>query len=61
MRVMVGNSVELQCDGKYIQVPLQHSEAVFMIDLLLLPVFGVDIVLGVNWLTGLGPTIFDYH
>ena len=30
-------------------------------DLYLLPIYGADIVLGVQWLAGLGPILFDYR
>ncbi|GJR62648.1 ty3-gypsy retrotransposon protein, partial [Tanacetum coccineum] len=31
-----------------------------LVDLYLLPIYGVDIVLGVKWLASLGPIVFDY-
>lgn len=50
LRVTVGNGEFLTCGGECLQVPLQLGDTIFSIDLILLPVFGVDIVLGVNWL-----------
>lgn len=47
---MVGNGAQLQCRGECMQVPLQLGDAIFPVDLLLLLVFGADIVLGVHWL-----------
>ncbi|GJW43324.1 reverse transcriptase [Tanacetum coccineum] len=32
----------------------------FPVNLLLLPIYGADLVLGVEWLAGLGPVLFDY-
>lgn len=48
MRVTVGNGVEFQCGGTCTQVPLQLGDTLFMLDLLLLPIFGADIVLEVH-------------
>lgn len=61
MRVTVGNGAKLQCGGTCMQAPLQMNNAVFPVNLILLPVFGVNIVLGVHWLAKLGLTIFDYQ
>ncbi|XP_039129157.1 uncharacterized protein LOC120265351 [Dioscorea cayenensis subsp. rotundata] len=60
LTVMVGNGEQLQCGGECLQVPLKLGEALFPVDLLLLPVFGADVVLGVHWLAKRGPTLFDY-
>lgn len=60
LRVTVGNGEALDCAGACSQVPLQLGEAIFPVDLLLLPIFGADVVLGVHWLSSLGPILFDY-
>ena len=60
LRVTVGNGEVLSCGGECQQVPLLLGDNVFSVDLLLLSVFGADIVLGVHWLSGLGQIIFDY-
>lgn len=60
LNVTIGNGAQLQCGGECLQVPLQLGEAIFPVDLLLLPVFGADIGLGVYWLARQGPTLFDY-
>ncbi|XP_039127559.1 uncharacterized protein LOC120263664 [Dioscorea cayenensis subsp. rotundata] len=60
LTVTVGNGEQLQCGGECLQVPLKLGEALFPVDLLLLPVFGADVVLGVHWLARRGPTLFDY-
>lgn len=61
LRVTVGNGEVLTCGGECQRVPLQLGDAIFPVDLLLLPVFGADIVLGVHWLAELGPIVFDYQ
>ncbi|GJR88387.1 probable LRR receptor-like serine/threonine-protein kinase isoform X2 [Tanacetum coccineum] len=43
-----------------ITAPLQFGTTCFPVNLLLLPIYGADLVLGVEWLTGLGPILFDY-
>ncbi|GKE21658.1 transposon ty3-I gag-pol polyprotein [Tanacetum coccineum] len=42
------------------QAPLQFGTTCFHVNLLLLPIYDVDLVLGVEWLAVLGPILFDY-
>ena len=37
------------------------GDATFHVDLILLPIYGADIVLGVQWMRQLGPVLFDYN
>lgn len=60
LTMTVGNGERLQCGGECLQVLLKLGEALFSADLLLLPVFSADVVLGVHWLASRGPTLFDY-
>lgn len=60
LRVTVGNGESMTCAGLCSQVPLHVDQSTFLVDLLLLPIYGADIVLGVQWLSGLGPITFDY-
>ncbi|KAH7681920.1 hypothetical protein IHE45_05G088400 [Dioscorea alata] len=55
LRVTVGNCDSVDCSGTCHQVPLKLSEASIAIDLILLPLYGADLVLGIQWLLGLGP------
>lgn len=48
IKVTVCNGAQLQYGDECIQVSLQLGEAVFPVDLLLLPVFDTDVVLGVH-------------
>ena len=48
MKVTVGNGEILSYGGECQQVPLQLGEVIFPVDLLLLPVFGANVVLGVH-------------
>ncbi|XP_039130202.1 uncharacterized protein K02A2.6-like [Dioscorea cayenensis subsp. rotundata] len=61
LKVTVGNGETLTCGGECLQVPLQLGDTVFQVDLLLLSVFGADIVLGIHWLPQLGQIVFDYN
>ena len=36
------------------------GDAFFTVDLILLPIYGADIVLGVQWMRTLGPVLFEY-
>ena len=48
MKVTVGNGEILSYGGECQLVPLQLGEVILPVDLLLLSVFGVDVVLGVH-------------
>nr|GEW21899.1 reverse transcriptase [Tanacetum cinerariifolium] len=56
LQVTVGNGDTVGCVQQ--QINLGHKP--FVIDLFLLPIYGPDIVLGVEWLATLGPIVFDY-
>ncbi|WJZ88044.1 hypothetical protein VitviT2T_007377 [Vitis vinifera] len=60
LKVTIGNGDSLGCAGACSRVPLVLGEAYFAVDLLLLPIYGADLVLGVQWLSELGPILFDY-
>ena len=60
LKVTISNEDSLGCASlcKGIDLDLGHYSCT--LDLSLLPIFGADIALGVQWLATLGPTIFDY-
>ena len=60
LKVTIGNGDSLGCAGlcKGVDLDLGHYNC--SLDLFLLPIFDADIVLGVQWLATLGPTIFYY-
>ena len=43
------------------QIPLSLGQTQFKVDLYLLPIYGADLVLGVQWLVELGEVLFDYR
>ena len=50
MRVIIDNGETLSCGGKCIGVALTIGDATFTVDLMLLPIYGADLVLGVQWI-----------
>lgn len=60
-QVLVGNGEELICDSICHQMALSVGSHIFSVDLFVLPLSGVDIVLGVKWLKTLGPVLTNYE
>jgi hypothetical protein len=60
-QVLVGNEEELNCSHMSQQTPLLIDSHLFLVDLFVLPLSGAEIVLGVQWLRTLGPTLTDYN
>ena len=58
---MVGNDEILRCEGMCPAVPLRIQKEIFLVDFYILPIQGVEIVLGVQWLQLLGPIVLDYQ
>ncbi|XP_061372918.1 uncharacterized protein LOC133315333 [Gastrolobium bilobum] len=58
--VQVGNGEGLQCQAYCKEVPLVMQSHTFSVDLYSLELKGADIVLGVQWLSTLGPILTDY-
>ncbi|KAJ4966805.1 hypothetical protein NE237_018654 [Protea cynaroides] len=60
LNVLIGNGSSLRSEGIIRRIPLYLSTHLLTIDAILLPLFGADLVLGVQWLSQLGPVLFDY-
>lgn len=60
LRVVVGNGNELACHQLCSGVMISIQGQTFSVDLHVLPLCGVDLVLGVQWLKSLGPVLTDY-
>ncbi|XP_042495423.1 uncharacterized protein LOC122074594 [Macadamia integrifolia] len=58
--VLVGNGDRLSSEGIVKKLPVRILNHLITIDLLVLPIFGVDMVLGFQWLAQLGPMLFYY-
>ncbi|XP_061344808.1 uncharacterized protein LOC133290697 [Gastrolobium bilobum] len=59
--VMVGNGQVLKCQGFCAAVPVKIHQHIFLVDFQVLPIQGVDMVLGVQWPQLLGPIAVDYQ
>ncbi|XP_073153182.1 uncharacterized protein [Henckelia pumila] len=60
-RVYMGNGQYLWCEKMCPQVPLTLQGHEFRIELYVLPIWGLDIVLGMQWLRTLGPCLHDHE
>ncbi|KAD6119714.1 hypothetical protein E3N88_10985 [Mikania micrantha] len=58
--VLVGSGERLPCSGIAKQVELNIQKSTVIVDLYVLPLQGWDLVLGVSWLSTLGPVITNY-
>ena len=61
LRVMVGNGQNLQCTSLCEAVSLDLQYTQFTINIHVLPIFGANVALGVQWLKSLGPVLTDYN
>lgn len=58
--VKVANGAPLQSRGKLMAVSLRLEKAEFTVTLHILPLVGLDLLLGVKWLETLGPILCDW-
>ncbi|KAL0396590.1 UNVERIFIED_CONTAM: Transposon Ty3-G Gag-Pol polyprotein [Sesamum calycinum] len=58
--VLVGNGATLHCSGVCHDFPLVLQTHKFSVSLYVIPIFGADIVLGVQWLSSLGTFVSDF-
>ncbi|XP_062102862.1 uncharacterized protein LOC133813740 [Humulus lupulus] len=58
-KVYMGNEQSLSCSKLCKGVTLELQMHKFMVDLYVLPIWGLDIMLGMQWLCTLGPCIHD--
>lgn len=61
LRMPVKNGDSVFCKGACVRVPLKLDRISFPVNLLLLPIYGIDVVLGVQWMVELGSILFDYN
>jgi len=60
LRVTISNGDELQCQQTCPNVEVTIQQHPFVIDFHVLPIYGADLVLGVQWLKTLGSVLTDY-
>lgn len=58
---MVGNDNEIECHKLCMGVVVRVQGQNFTVDFHVLPLRGVDLVLGVQWLKSLRPILIDYN
>lgn len=58
--VFVGNGETIKCSGSCNNIPVHINDAIFQVPFMILPIHGADVVLGVQWLSTLGPFLSDY-
>ncbi|KAF3772386.1 hypothetical protein EJ110_NYTH58113 [Nymphaea thermarum] len=59
--VMVGNGEKMTCNAVCKNVCLEMQKTPFEVDLYLLPIGGVDVVLGIQWMKPLKRTLLDWE
>jgi hypothetical protein len=58
--VQVANGESLKCQGRFEKVPVDLQGIVFSLTLYSLPLTGLDVVLGIQWLELLGFVVYDW-
>ncbi|GJY86779.1 retrotransposon gag protein [Tanacetum coccineum] len=58
--VMIGNGTFLHCTGQCPNINLRLSDTSFSISPYVFPIEGADVVLGMSWLSALGPVKADF-
>lgn len=58
--LMIGDGSSLTCNGRCFDVPLSIQGFYNSTSFFLLPIHGVGLVLGVEWLSTIGPVTFDF-
>nr|GEV19578.1 Ty3/gypsy retrotransposon protein [Tanacetum cinerariifolium] len=58
--VMVGNGHFLECKSLFQATPLEINKTQFHVPLFVIPVQGADFILGLAWLSSLGPILADF-
>lgn len=57
--VTIGNGEAHTCESECSGSSLKVGDAIFTVDVILLPIYSADYILGVQWLLQLGPVVFD--
>ena len=58
---MVANGETINCSGKFHNIKLSMGEYVFNSSILSIPMGGVDVVLGLQWLQTFGMVAFNFQ
>jgi hypothetical protein len=60
-QVMIANGGTINCSGKFHTINLTMGEYVMNSPMIVMPMGGVDVVLGVQWLQSLGTIAFNFQ
>lgn len=60
-QVMVANGERLQCKEIYLEIPMEIQSYKFQTNMYPFDLQGSDVVLGIQWLQGLGRVLHDWH
>jgi hypothetical protein len=60
-QVMIAEGGTINCSGKCNKINLTMGEYVMNIPMIAIPMGGVDVVLGIQWLQSLGTVAFNFH
>ena len=60
-QVMIADRGTINCSGKCLNINLSMGEYVLNIPMIAIPMGGVDVVLGVQWLQSLGIMAFNFQ
>lgn len=60
LRVKVANSDRLECGGLCKNTPMSIAPSRFAVDFYIIPLSGFDVILGMQWLSTLGPVLWNF-
>ncbi|OMP09787.1 Retroviral aspartyl protease [Corchorus olitorius] len=60
LTIEVGNGETLKCSGRISDLNIELQQHQFTLDLFLLDIHGAEVVLGIQWLSQLGPIVMDF-
>ncbi|OMO78169.1 Retrotransposon gag protein [Corchorus olitorius] len=60
LTIEVGNGETLKCSGRITDLAVDLQQHSFTLDLFLFDIHGAELVLGIQWLSQLGPIVMDF-
>lgn len=60
LRVKVANGDRLECGGLCKHTPMTIAPSRFTVDFYVIPLSGFDVILGMQWLSTLGPVLWNF-
>lgn len=59
-KVLVANEDKLQCNSKYVGFEWKMQETKFVADVLIMPIIGCELIIGIEWLNMIGVVKCDF-